>query len=32
VTWKQGFVLEPIQLDANHISCLVVSAPPYVLE
>ena len=28
VTWKQGFVLEPIRLDANHISCLVVSTPP----
>jgi hypothetical protein len=28
VTWKQGFVLDPIQLDENHISCRVVSSPP----
>jgi hypothetical protein len=28
MTWKQGFVLKPIQLDANQISCLVVSTPP----
>jgi hypothetical protein len=30
MTWKQGFVLEPIQLYENHISCRVVSDPsPY---
>jgi hypothetical protein len=28
VTWKQGFVLDPIHLDENHISCRVVSSPP----
>jgi exonuclease III len=28
VTWKQGFVLETIQLDQNHISCLVVAHSP----
>jgi hypothetical protein len=28
VTWKQGFVLEPIRLDENHISCHVIFAPP----
>jgi hypothetical protein len=29
VTWKQGFVLEPIWLDENHISCHVIFAPPF---
>lgn len=28
MTWKQGFVLETIQLDQNHISYLVVADSP----
>jgi hypothetical protein len=28
VTWKQGFILETIQLDQNHISCLEVADSP----
>jgi exonuclease III len=28
VTWKFGFTLDPVRLDQNHISCMVVSDPP----
>jgi hypothetical protein len=28
VTWKTGFSLEPICIDQNHITCLVISDPP----
>ncbi len=28
MTWKPGFSLEPICIDQNHISCLVISDPP----